>query len=69
MTANDNQITKIGARLEVKLNLGNYNNVDLSVWIEDRVRSDDGSTSAAVDRLTKLLNVKLDEWAREFKNE
>lgn len=62
-------VTKVGAKLEIKLNLGNYNNANLTVWIEDRVRPEDGSTSKAADRITGLLDAKLEQWARQFKDE
>ena len=67
---NDQQpITKIGAKLSAKLNLGDFNNAELTVWIEDRVRPTDESTSKAMDRLTSLLDAKLEAWARDFKDE
>ena len=63
-------VTKIGARLEAKLNLGDYNNVDLSLWIEDRVRDiDDNRASNALDRLVHLLDAKLEKWAEGFKDD
>lgn len=62
-------VTKIGAKLSAKLNLGDFNNAELTVWIEDRVRETDGSTSKAMDRLTTFLDAKLEAWARDFKDE
>jgi hypothetical protein len=62
-------ITKVGAKLEARLNLGDYNHAELSIWVEDRVRPQDASTSAAIDRLVSLLDVKLESWARGFKDD
>lgn len=62
-------ITKVSAELEAKLNLGNFNNARLSLWVEDRVRESDGSTDAALDRIVDLLEMKLDKWAKGFKND
>lgn len=62
-------ITKVSAQLEVKLNLGDYNQAKLSLWVEDRVRSIDGSTGDALDRIVGLLDTKLDSWARGFKDD
>ncbi len=64
-------ITKVGAQLEAKLNLGDFNNAKLSLWVEDRVREDldDGKASRALDRLVNLLDVKLENWAKGFQDD
>lgn len=62
-------VTKISAQLEAKLNLGDFNNARLSLWIEDRVRPTDGTTGAALDRLVNLLDAKLEKWAEGFKDD
>jgi hypothetical protein len=63
-------ITKVGAKLSARLNLGDYNWVEFTEWVEDRVRDiDQGKTSKAMDRLTALLDAKLDAWARDYKDD
>jgi len=62
-------LTKVSAELEAKLNLGNFNNARLSLWVEDRVRESDGSTDKALDRIIELLELKLDKWAKGFQND
>jgi hypothetical protein len=62
-------MTKISAQLEAKLNLGDFNNAKLSLWIEDRVRPTDASTGAALDRLVNLLDAKLENWAKGLQND
>lgn len=62
-------ITKVSAKLGVKLNLGDFNSAELTLWIEDRVRPADGSTDAALDRLVERLDQKLEKWAKGFKND
>jgi hypothetical protein len=63
-------VTKVGARLEAKINLGDYNHAELTLWVEDRVRDlDEGKASKAIDRLTGLLEVKLENWAKGFQDD
>lgn len=69
MMSEQEPITKVGAKLSAKLNLGDFNNAELTVWIEDRVRPTDESTSKAVDRLIDLLDAKLTAWASDLKDE
>lgn len=59
-------VTKVGAKLALKINLGDFNNAELTIWFEDRVRPEDGSASKAVDRITRLLDFKLKEWSKGF---
>lgn len=64
-------ITKVGAKLSARLNLGDYNWVEFTEWVEDRVRDDidEGKTSNAIDRLTALLDAKLENWAQDYKDD
>jgi hypothetical protein len=62
-------VTKIGSRMAARINLGDYNHAEFEVWVEDRVRPTDSSTGAALDRLAKLLDAKLDAWARGLKHD
>jgi hypothetical protein len=63
--------TKVGARFDAKLNLGNYNSAEISLWVEDRVRDDldDGKTGRALDRIKELLDAKIEVWAREIQSD
>jgi len=62
---------KVGAQMEVKINLGDYNTAKLSLWVEDRPREDldDGKFSKALDRLINLLEIKLENWAEGLKDD
>lgn len=64
-------VTKVGAQLEAKLNLGDFNNAKLSLWVEDRVRDDidQGKTGNALDRLVNMLDAKLENWAKGFQDD
>jgi hypothetical protein len=64
-------VTKVGAKLEAKLNLGDYNHAGLTLWVEDRVREDldDNKASKALDRLVGLLEVKIEKWAKGFQDD
>jgi hypothetical protein len=63
--------TKVGAKLSARLNLGDYNHAELTLWVEDRVRDDldEGKTTRALDRLVTMLDVKLGNWAEGLKDE
>ena len=62
--------SRVGAKLTARLNLGDYNWIEFSEWIEDDVREDldEGKTSRALDRLYGLLDKKLEDWATEHKD-
>ena len=64
-------VTKVGAKLASKLNLGDFNTAEIHVWIEDRVRPDvdEGKASKAMDRIINLLDAKLETWAKELRDE
>lgn len=66
----EQEAPKVGAKLEVKLNLGDYNMAELTLWVEDRVRPDldDSKTSKALDRLVLLLDNKLENWAKDYRD-
>ena len=65
-----NNPARVGAKLTARLNLGDYNWVEFSQWIEDDVREDrdEGKTSNAMDRLTNMLESKIEKWARTYKD-
>ena len=65
------EATRVGAKLSARLNLGDYNWVEFTEWVEDRVRDDidEGRASKAMDRLNALLDTKLETWARAYKDD
>lgn len=61
--------TKISAKVESRVNLGGYNNfIQVSIWVEDRVREGvDESTGAAIDRVYGLVEQKVAEKLSPYK--
>lgn len=63
------EVTKVGAKLSATINLGNFQNVEVGFWVEDRVRPGlDANTAAALERVYALVDAKLEEKAKEFKD-
>ena len=62
-------VTKVGVRLEFKKNIGNFENVTVSIDIQDWVRPDDGSAANAIDRVYALVDTKLGEKLQEIDDE
>jgi hypothetical protein len=65
----DQETPKVAATLTARINLGDYNWIEFSQTVEDRVRDDldEGKTGRALTRLTELLDAKLEAWAKEYK--
>lgn len=61
--------TKVGIKLEFKKNIGNFENVTISVEVQDWVRPEDKNASAAIDRVYALVDAKLGEKVEEIDNE
>lgn len=49
--------------------LGDYNSLRYDVAIEDSVRTTDINTEAAVDRVKKLAERKVEQYVKEFLDE
>jgi hypothetical protein len=50
-------------------NLGDFNSLRYDVAIEDSVRATDINTEAAVDRVKKLAERKVEQYIKEFLDE
>ncbi len=61
--------TKVGIRLEFKKNVGNFENVTVSIEVQDWVRPDDANAASAIDRVYTLVDAKLGEKLEEIDNE
>jgi hypothetical protein len=67
MTDQMKPVTKVGASLSGKINVGDFQNVEIGFWVEDYVRDSDANTAAALDRVYALVDAKVDEKAKEYK--
>ena len=61
--------TKVGIRLEFKKNVGNFENVTVSIEVQHWVRPDDANAASAIDRVYTLVDAKLGEKLEEIDNE
>lgn len=60
--------TKISVRIGSKVNLGDYNSLEVNFQVDDRVRETDKSTAAAIDRVFGLVEAKLVEKLKPYTN-
>lgn len=59
--------TKIKVAIRTELNLGDYNRYEIEIGLEDWKRDSDDTTGAAIERVLKLIESKLEAKLKDIK--